>query len=69
LELHPALVAEPGMGLLTSAAYWKRTHCNRLATSDPKQFKALTKRINGAYSHHAERVALWHKAQRSLGLA
>lgn len=70
LEDHPERVALPEIGLLTSASFWKRTKCNALADQGTAEsFRALTKRINGGYTHHAERVVLWNTCRRILGLA
>jgi putative chitinase len=68
LEENPDRVGEPHLALLTSAAYWARNRLNRYATLEPADFKALTKKINGGYTGHADRVKLWTITRGLLGL-
>ena len=60
----PDLAAQPEYGFLIAATYWVARGLNGLA--DEGEFRLITRRINGGYTHYERRVALWREADRVL---
>jgi putative chitinase len=66
LIMNPSLLEVP-IGAARSAGWFWRTHgCNELADGD--KFGAITKTINGGYTHLDERLAYWLRARKAVGL-
>ena len=66
---HPKLLTEPIHGLRAAGHFWKTHGLNELA--DSGDFRAITKRINGAAtdgppSHHLERLQYLGRAERAF---
>jgi predicted chitinase len=64
LEGDPQQAATPEVGFRIAALYWQLNGLNELA--DRRQFKAITKRINGGYNGLDERVKYYDRALRVL---
>lgn len=64
LVAHPELLEQPEWACLAAAWFWSEHGLNELA--DAGKFEAITKRINGGLTGHAERVALWERAKAVL---
>jgi putative chitinase len=60
LEGHPDQVAEPAVAFRTSAWFWSSRGLNDLA--DHGHFREITHRVNGGYTHHAERLEYYERA-------
>jgi putative chitinase len=61
---HPELLKEPQYAV-QSACWWWTTHgLNALA--DKKDFKRITKKINGGYNGYLDRVMYYRKAFNML---
>lgn len=60
----PEQAATPEVGFRIAGLYWKLNSLNELA--DKKQFKAITKRINGGYNGLADRQAYYERALYAL---
>ncbi len=60
----PELLEEPVNACKSAGWFWRSRGLNGLA--DRGDFRAITKRVNGGYTHYAERVALWERAQGVL---
>lgn len=61
---HPELLELPEHGCRGSAWFWAHNRLNRFADAD--NFGALTKAINGGYSHLDERIKYWLRARAVL---
>lgn len=61
----PELLEQPFDGCMASAFFWKSHGLNEVA--DGGDFRAITKVINGGYTHEAEREAYWVRAKNALG--
>lgn len=66
LITNPRLLTEPIHATRSAAWFWASRGLNELADAD--RFGAITKRINGGYTHLDERIALWLAARRVLGI-
>lgn len=64
LEQEPALAASPQVGFRLAAAFWDSKGLNDFA--DRRQFRAITKRINGGYNGLPERERYYDRALRAL---
>lgn len=62
----PELLERPIQACRSAAWFWHDRGLNRLADAD--QFGALTRRINGGYTHLDERIAYWLRARKVFGL-
>ncbi|MFT3771030.1 MAG: glycoside hydrolase family 19 protein [Minicystis sp.] len=60
LEGHPELAIGPGVAFRTAGWFWSTHNLNALA--DKSDFRAITRRINGGYTHYAERLAYYQRA-------
>jgi len=65
LEGHPEMVATAAVGFRVAAWYWTSRDLNTVA--DALDFRAVTKAINGGYSHHDRREGYYHRALEVLG--
>ncbi|SHG13244.1 glycoside hydrolase family 19 protein [Dysgonomonas macrotermitis] len=63
---NPYLLKEPVYAVLCAFWYWKDRKLNRYATSGEKDFKTLTRRINGGLNGYQSRLILWNKAKEVL---
>ncbi|NCB43465.1 MAG: glycoside hydrolase family 19 protein [Clostridia bacterium] len=61
---HPERLAEPEWAVRSAYWYWNRRKLNILA--DQKDFRKITKLINGGYNGYNDRVALYEKALKVL---
>ena len=62
LEGNPELGVEPRIAFRTAGWFWSTHNLNVLA--DKQDFRQITRRINGGYTHHAERVKYYERALR-----
>lgn len=62
---HPELLEAPTGACRSAGWYWQRRNLN--AHADRDAFAALTKAINGGYTHIDERCAAWRAAILALG--
>lgn len=60
----PDKVATPSVGFMVAAVFWLINGLNELA--DRRDFRAITKRINGGLTHIEQRVRYWSTAQIAL---
>jgi putative chitinase len=65
LEVHPEEAAKPSIAALVAAWYWRTRGCNELA--DGYRFTAITKAINGGYTHLKHRQRYYLTALEALG--
>lgn len=63
---NPLLLTKPEYGTLSSAWFWGYKALNVLADVD--DFREITRRINGGYTHYADRVEYWVRNRKILGL-
>jgi putative chitinase len=70
LELNPTLITKPEVGFLAAAWFWTvEKRMNALADkNNPVFYRYITRRINGGYNGHAQRVIYWNRAKRVLGV-
>ncbi len=71
LEGDPELAARPEVGFRVAAWYWTSRQLN--AVADRPDFRAVTRKINGAAtdrapSHHLRRVEIYQRALELLGV-
>lgn len=64
LEKNPTQASTPELGFRIAGQYWELNGLNELA--DRRQFKAITKRINGGYNGMADRLKYYDRALRVL---
>ena len=57
---HPELLKEPCYAVQSACWWWTMHGLNRLA--DKKDFKAITKKINGGYNGYLDRVMYYRRA-------
>jgi putative chitinase len=67
LVAHPELLEAPTGACRSAAWFWRGHGLNEAADVD--RFFAITKTINGGYTHGDERLAYWLRARRALGIA
>lgn len=60
----PDLLESPELAARSAAWFWQGHGLNGLA--DAGDFRKITKRINGGYTHLAEREALWEIAKENI---
>lgn len=63
-ETHPEALTQSKWASLSATDYWDDKGLNALA--DAEQFETITRRINGGLNGQADRLALYHVAQRVL---
>jgi predicted chitinase len=66
LETNPDLAAKPEYGFQIAALYWKLNKCNEYA--DQRNFKAITRAINGGLTNLADRERYYAIAKKALGV-
>jgi putative chitinase len=66
MEANPDLAAKPEYGFQIAALYWKLNKCNEYA--DQRNFKALTRAINGGLTNLADRERYYAIAKKALGV-
>lgn len=66
LITNPELLEEPVNAARSAGWFWASRNLNQYADAD--RFAALTKAINGGYTHLDERIRLWLSARKVLGL-
>lgn len=66
LLAQPELVEKPDVGARTSAWFWWNNGLNELA--DRRDFRTITRRINGGFNHYEQRLDYYERAQRALGI-
>jgi putative chitinase len=64
---NPDLAAKPEFAFQTAALYWNLNKCNEFA--DVKDFKAITRAINGGYNGLADRERYYEIAKNALGVS
>jgi putative chitinase len=64
LEGQPELAAHPDVGFRIAGWYWDLKSLNELA--DERDYREITKRINGGYRHIQERYAYYYRALEVL---
>lgn len=64
---HPELLEVPEHGCRASAWFWSSNNLNRFADAD--SFGALTRAINGGYTHLDNRIRYWLRARSALEVA
>lgn len=62
---HPELLEEPENACRSAGWFWQSRNLNDLA--DRGDFKQLTKKINGGYSHYQQRLSFYERAKEVLG--
>ena len=67
LEDNPDQVATPEVGLRVAAWYWKDRGCNDLA--DARNFREITRRINGGMNGYPGRLKKYKANMSLLGIA
>lgn len=60
LEAQPELAEDYAVGFRIAGAYWQKKGLNAFA--DVGNIREITRRINGGYTHYAERLAYTNKA-------
>ena len=63
---HPELLEEPVNAARSAGDFWRSRGLNELA--DVGMFEKITHRINGGMNGYAQRVILWDRAKRALGV-
>lgn len=67
LENNPALAAEPAIAARIAAWFWKTNKLNQLTQADSaRNFKELTRRINGGYNGLSDRISYFERAKMVL---
>jgi putative chitinase len=62
---HPTMAAQPNVGFRIAGWYWVGHSLNGLA--DARNFREITRRINGGYNGYAARVMFYQRALSVLG--
>jgi putative chitinase len=62
----PELLKTPELAVKSSLWFWKSKNLNAIA--DSGDFKLLTKRINGGYTHLADRIEIFERCKRFIGM-
>lgn len=66
LDVYPELAERPEYFWKIAAWYWNSRALNRFADTD--SFGAITKRVNGSYTHLDERIGYWLRARKYLAV-
>lgn len=67
LVAEPDLASKPEHGFRIAACFWKSKGLNERAdVGTDEAFKAITRKINGGYTHHILRVMYWERAKKVL---
>jgi putative chitinase len=69
LERNPELAATVEVGFKVAGWYWKKRGLNQLADEATlESFKKITRRINGGYNGHEDRLRYWRLSRKAYGL-
>ncbi len=69
LEGNPSLAATSEVGFNVAGWYWKKRGLNELADEDTlESFRKITRRINGGYNGHEDRLRYWGLARTAYNL-
>ena len=69
LEGNPKLAAATEVGFKVAGWYWKKRGLNQLADEGTlESFRKITRRINGGYNGHEDRLRYWRLARKALAL-
>lgn len=63
---HPELLEQPEWAVRSAFWFWSTNNLGRYSEPTLDNFKTVTKRINGGYTHLAERVQYWERAKKYL---
>lgn len=63
---HPELLEQPVNAARSAGDFWRSRGLNELA--DVGMFEKITHRINGGMNGYAQRVIIWDRAKRALGV-
>lgn len=63
---HPELLEQPQHAAASAAWYWQQKGLNTLA--DRGAFETITRRINGGLNGQDDRLELWERARKVLGV-
>lgn len=66
LIANPQLAARPEVGFRIAGLFWKRKGLNELA--DARDFRGITRRINGGLNGIEDREKYYERAKRALGV-
>jgi predicted chitinase len=61
---NPTIAATKEVGFRIAGQFWKLNGLNELA--DQQEFKAITKRINGGYTHLEDRIKYYERAKKVM---
>ena len=65
----PWLLELPDHAVRSAAYFWQTNGLNELADENTEEaFKAITRKINGGYNGWDDRVAIWLRARKELGV-
>jgi putative chitinase len=67
LVSNPALLEAPSQASRSAAWFWQSRGLNGAADAD--KFGAITRTINGGFTHLDERIAYWLRARRAVGIS
>lgn len=69
LIAEPKLLTMPEHGTRSAVWFWNTRSLSNLAAANTMEgFREITRRINGGYTHLAERVEYWNACKRVLGV-
>ncbi len=69
LEGNPKLAATVEVGFKIAGWYWSKRGLNQLADEDTlESFRKITRRINGGYNGHEDRLRYWKLARKAYDL-
>jgi putative chitinase len=69
LEANPQLAATVEVGFNIAGWYWKKRGLNELSDEGTlESFRKITRRINGGYNGHEDRLRYWRLARRAYAL-
>jgi putative chitinase len=63
---HPELAAKPEHGFRIAGWFWDSRNLNKYA--DEGDYREVTRRINGGYTHYDRRVVLYDRAKKAFGV-
>ena len=65
----PGLLELPDNAVRSAAYFWQTNGLNEMADENTEEaFKAITRKINGGYNGWDDRVAIWLRARKELGV-
>lgn len=66
LIAHPEMLESPNLAVQSACWFWDSRDLNQVA--DDYDYRAITKAINGGYSHMESRITYWERARRAFRL-